>query len=201
MKEFNIEDALREIGFKVAEYDGVLQAFGVSLPGYGEITMQLHRNFYRKTDSEMCVLGHKDPHLDELYLGDEPRTYEDFMTLMRLLFPDSAISEKAGKFIACDIYKRFDDIEKYLNYNGRAYVPLIYKHENPFDSRSVWVMYAKENTQSFSRLKVLYAVKAGTLERAIAKFIAKYDELCVEKIIRGREWYGQAPHAVDFWND
>lgn len=201
MKEFNIEDALSVVGFKVAEYDGVIQAFGLSLDRYGEITMQLHRNFYRKSNSEMCVLANREPHLDELYLGDEPRTYEDFVALMRLLFPDSTVMEKSEKFVAFDVYKRFDDIEKYLMCDGHAYVPIIYKHENPFDSRSVWVMYAKENRQSFSRLKILFAVKAGTLERAVAKFIAKYDELCVDKIIRGREWYGEAPHGVDFWND
>lgn len=99
------------------------------------------------------------------------------------------------------LLERFDDLEKHIMYNGCAYVPIIYKHENPFDSRSVWVMYAKENIQSFSRKKILFAVKAGTLERALNMFIAKYDELCADKIIRGREWYGDAPYAIDFWND
>lgn len=100
-----------------------------------------------------------------------------------------------------DLFERFDGVEKYLMCDGCAYVPIIYKHENPFDSRSVWVMYAKENRQSFSRLKILFAVKAGTLERAIAKFIAKYDELCVEKIIRGNKWFGESPKSIDFCND
>lgn len=203
MKEFNIEDALREVGFKVSEYDGVVQAFGLSVDGLGKISCQLHRNFNYSHQDEMCILrnGDSDADFDCLYMGLEPRTYEEFLTLMQLLFPEMVISKKLRQFVTCDVFKRFDGLDKYIKYNGCAYVPIIYKHENYFDSRSVWVMYAKENVNSFSRLKVLFAVKAGTLERALNMFIAKYDELCVDKIIRGREWYGNAPYAIDFCND
>ena len=61
-----------------------------------------------------------------------------------------------------DCLQAFDSIEKYLRYNDEVYVPVIYKHEHVFSDNSVWVMYMKENMNSFSKKKVLFHVKAGT---------------------------------------
>ena len=95
-----------------------------------------------------------------------------------------------------DYFKRFDDIDKVLVYKREVYVPIIYKHDDVFESSSVWVMYAKRNAQSFGR-KVLFAVNAGCLERGLAKFVTLYDEYCASKVIVEGQWNGKEPYVID----
>lgn len=200
--EFNLESVLRELGFTVGLCDGVMQASGVSVEGLGWISMQLHRDFNYTGNREMCVLCSNVPHMDCLYMGFEPRSYEELVTLFRMIFPLSSISKLAQKkFSSLDVMHCFDDIDKYIIYKDDYYVPIIYKHDNAFHDNSVWVMYAKENVSSFSTRKVLFHVKAGTIERALGKFIALYNEHCVSRLIRSREWYGTQPYELDFRND
>lgn len=99
------------------------------------------------------------------------------------------------------LVRGFDSIQKYLNYKNDVYVPIIYKHENEFCDNSIWIMYVRQGVSGFSRRKVLFHVKAGTLEAGLGMFLALYNEKCVARIIQGRDWFGNAPYEVDFSND
>ena len=200
---FDIESALCAIGFIVRVVDGVSQASGIRVNGVGDIVIQLHRDFYHtgKNDT-MAVLSYDGPHMETLYLGAEPKDSMEFSMLFRLLFPLSSISGLIeSRFMDKDYNSCFDGIEKYLLYGKERYVPLIYKAENEFCDNSIWIMYAKENVFSFSKRKVLFAIKAGTLRTGLAKFFSRYNELSIQKIIRGREWFGTPPKEIDFLND
>ena len=196
-----LEKALIKLGFKVGEYDGVMQAT-LRITGYGEIVMQLHRNFFSVDNTEMCVLCYNDTNADSLYMGAEPKTIKDLLCLLHMLFPKSSLANvHSGLFDDKDFVECFDSMEKYLEWKGDIFVPIIYKHENEFCHNSIWIMYAREGVDSFSRKKVLFHVKAGTLQAGLAMFNAVYNEHCAEKSIRGREWHGGAPYSLDFEND
>lgn len=99
------------------------------------------------------------------------------------------------------LVRGFDSIQKYLRYKNDVYVPIIYKHENEFCDNSIWIMYACQGVNSFSRKKILFHVKAGTLEAGLGMFLALYDQNCVSRNIVGRDWCGDAPYEIDFSND
>lgn len=94
-----------------------------------------------------------------------------------------------------------DKLSRILFYDKKEYVPVLYKHEWEFHDNAYWAMYARRTTQGFSYKNVLYAVRGTSLANVLYKFYKRYDELSVDKIIRGKEWVGPKPFAVDFWND
>ena len=99
------------------------------------------------------------------------------------------------------LVRGFDSIQKYLNYKNDVYVPIIYKHENEFCDNSIWIMYVRQGVSGFSRRKVLFHVKAGTLEHGLGMFLALYDQHCVSRNIIGRTWNGSIPYEIDFSNE
>ena len=99
------------------------------------------------------------------------------------------------------IIEQFEKLPKYIRYKDDCYVPIIYKHENSFHDRAYWAMYAKELMNGFSSKKVLFHVKASLLGNVLWQFECQFDHLCVEKIIRDCDWFGNEPYEIDFCND
>lgn len=198
--KFSIEHALRNCGFKVGVTDGVTQATQV-IQGYGEIVMHLHRNYYGKDNAEMCILCYNDIHMDILFSGAMPTTADSFAALMRFTFPYHELGNCHTAFEEKNFVGSFDTMEKYLMYGTDNYVPVIYKHENDGCHNSIWIMYAREGVDSFSKRKVLFHVKERSLLAALALFDVLYNEKCANRSIRGREWHGAEPYAIDFDND
>lgn len=94
-ENFDLERILMVLGFSIRIDDGVTQAYGVSLPNYGSLSIYLHRKLH-EYDNKMCVLCF-DPNssMDELYIGKEPDDYFEFSMLFEMLFPGTELSVKA----------------------------------------------------------------------------------------------------------
>ena len=94
-----------------------------------------------------------------------------------------------------------DKLPRILSYKNMGFVPVLYKHEWEFHDNAYWAFYARRTTMGFSYKSVLFAVQGTTLANALYKFYKRFDELSVDKVIRGKEWFGPQPFAIDFWND
>ena len=97
-----------------------------------------------------------------------------------------------------DYTSQFDSIAHCLVYGGEKYIPVICKRNEVFEDDSIWIMYAREGVNSFLRRKVLFHVKAGSLQAGLGMFVCLYDQMCVEKSILEGEWRGAAPYELDF---
>lgn len=97
--------------------------------------------------------------------------------------------------------KATDLLSKTLSYKDEVFVPVIYKHEWDSHSNAYYAMYASRTSIGFSNRRILMAVSGTSMTNVLDKFVRFYNDCCVNKYIRGKEWFGPKPFAIDFWND
>lgn len=86
---FNLEDAIRSLGFSINEKDGGWSmAYNVRYKPYGEIFIEFYQAFITHVQSDMKVYYYDNTtHQQVLYYGIAPTNQRDFNTLMQLLLP------------------------------------------------------------------------------------------------------------------
>ena len=97
------------------------------------------------------------------------------------------------------IEKIISDLPKYLRIEGR-YIYQLVMIKNDWDFTfpdSYIVMYAKENSKSYSSVNYLVRVTGKTFESAITNMNEKINELRKEGMIKGKEWIGDKPKEKD----
>lgn len=97
-----------------------------------------------------------------------------------------------------DCIKLFSDLQRRLFYKDDVYVLIIFKHEHDGHSNAYWCFYAKETSLGFSTRKVLFAASGSSLLKVINKFVQRYKDCCANNYIKGVEWVGTDPFAIDF---
>jgi len=87
---FNLEDAIRSLGFSINDKDGGWSiAYNVLYKPYGEIFIEFYQAFISHVQSDMKVYycDKTTNDMQVLFLGIAPTNQHDFNTLMQLLLP------------------------------------------------------------------------------------------------------------------
>lgn len=103
-KFFNLEEALKDYGFKIDEKDdGTIIAYDIySFEHKGNIQIRVYQNGCFKGRRLMCQvtvsrIEKGSPEDETLFLGVAPTNQHDFDMLMQLLFPSDAFMDRLDK--------------------------------------------------------------------------------------------------------
>ncbi|MBR3699210.1 MAG: hypothetical protein IKM85_06755 [Bacteroidales bacterium] len=96
---FNLEEALKNYGFKIDEKDdGVCIAYDYWYGDYGEVWIEFNQAFINNYQTDMRVSRHFTekyiPQQETVFLGVAPTNQHDFDMLMQLLFPSDAFKDR-----------------------------------------------------------------------------------------------------------
>lgn len=89
-KSFSLEDAIRNLGFKIDEKDdGRCYAKGMAYDVYGDIIISFNLSAITNVQCEMIIASYPPETLDQdiLFSGIAPTNQRDFDLLMQLIFP------------------------------------------------------------------------------------------------------------------
>ena len=87
---FNIEEALKCLGFSIDDKDGGWSVAYVIYEPYGEVFIEFYQAFISHVQSDMKVYycDKTTNDMQVLFLGIAPTNQHDFNTLMQLLLPN-----------------------------------------------------------------------------------------------------------------
>lgn len=98
---FNLEEAIRSLGFQVDEKDdGYCVAHGFDYGDYRSVLIEFYQSYLNNypVDMKVCYKSENNPY-ETIFIGVAPTNSNDFYTLFQLLFPSDDFKSRLEQFI------------------------------------------------------------------------------------------------------